>query len=188
MEASKTTAMIEARRAAAKAKRLRVATTLEQMAAQGTPITFAAVARAAGVSSWLVYAPGLREAIEAARGRQSIEAAPAGHGGQPAGPGLSTDLALARAEIARLRAERDEQRRQLSLALGARMDDLAKADLVARLDEVTRHNGELAAALSEAQAEAAAREARIVELEGDLAAARTGLRRMIRAERRPEGT
>jgi chromosome segregation ATPase len=185
-ETPKTTAMIEARRADARTKRQRVAVALEQVAAQGTPITFAEVARAAGVSSWLVYAPGLREVIEAARARQSTQPA-AERSGRPGGPGLSTDLALARAEIARLRAERDEQRRQLSLALGARMDDLAKADLLARLDELTHHNGELAAALSEAQTEAATLGARIVELEDDLAAARTSLRRMIRAENRPEG-
>jgi chromosome segregation ATPase len=97
-------------------------------------------------------------------------------------PGLSTDLALARAEIARLRAECGEQRRQLALALGARMDDMAKADLVARVDELARHNTDLAAALARQQSESAALKARVVELEDDLAAARTSLRRMIRTE------
>jgi hypothetical protein len=62
--------MIDARRTAAAAKRERVVIALEQMAAKGEPITFAGVARAAGVSTWLVYAPGVREAIEAARARR----------------------------------------------------------------------------------------------------------------------
>ena len=173
--------MIDARRAAAAAKRERIVVALEQMAAEGEPITFAGVARAAGVSTWLVYAPGVRDAIEAARARQGDHARPAAPP-QRHTPGLSTDLALARAEIARLRAEHGEQRRQLSLALGARMDDLAKADLVARVDELTRHNTDLAAALARQRSESAALTARVVELEDDLAAARTSLRRMIRAE------
>ena len=176
--------MIDARRAEAAVKRARVAAALEEMAGEGTPITFAGVARAAEVSTWLVYAPGVRQAVEAARARQSSSPhlpAPKRHGPDPS-PATATDLALARAEIARLRSERDEQRRQLSLALGGRMDDLAKADLVARIDEVTRHNTDLAAALARQQSEGAALKARVVELEDDLAAARTSLRRMIRAE------
>jgi len=138
----------------------------------------------AEVSTWLVYAPGMRQAVEAARARQSSNPhlpARQRHGPDP-NPATTTDLALARAEIARLRAERDEQRRQLSLALGARMDDLAKADLVARLDELARHNTDLAAALARQQSEGAALKGRVVELEDDLAAARTSLRRMIRTE------
>ncbi len=174
--------MIDARRTAAAAKRERVVIALEQMTAKGEPITFAGVARAAGVSTWLVYAPGVREAIEAARARRSDHARPAVPPQRQHTPGLSTDLALARAEIARLRAECGEQRRQLALALGARMDDMAKADLVARVDDLARHNTDLAAALARQQSESAALKARVVELEDDLAAARTSLRRMIRTE------
>jgi hypothetical protein len=176
--------MIDARRAEAAVKRARVAAALEEMAGEGTPITFAGVARAAEVSTWLVYAPGVRQAVEAARARQSSNPhlpARQRHGQDP-DSATATDLALARAEIARLRAERDEQRRQLSLALGARMDEMAKADLVARLDELARHNAQLVAAAAQHRSDDAALKARVVELEDDLAAARTSLRRMIRTE------
>ena len=39
--------------------------------ATGASITFAAVAKAAGVSTWIVYAEGIREHIDAARRRQA---------------------------------------------------------------------------------------------------------------------
>lgn len=91
-------------------------------------------------------------------------------------------MALAREEIARLRAERDAQRRQLQLALGARIDDAAKADLVRRVEELNGHNRDLAAALARQQAENARLQAAVTEIEDDLTAARTSLRRMIRAE------
>jgi len=42
-------------------------TALHSLEVAGETITFPAVARAAGVSTWLVYAKGVREHIEAAR-------------------------------------------------------------------------------------------------------------------------
>ena len=51
------------------------------MKRDGTPITFAAVARSAKVSQWLVYADGVREYIEAARVTQAAEPAQAKRAG-----------------------------------------------------------------------------------------------------------
>ena len=65
----------EARRRDSDRKRDQVFRTVDAMKRDGTPITFAAVARAAKVSQWLVYADGVREYIEAARSAQA--AAPA---------------------------------------------------------------------------------------------------------------
>lgn len=180
----RTAAMLDARRRDSATKRARVLTALEQMFREGLPITFASVARQAEVSSWLVYTPGVREAIEQARARQS---GPAATGRRPEreSPGAATDLALARAEITRLRIERDERQREARLVLGSKLDDMAKADLLARLDELTGHNAELAADAAERRAENLALETHVVELEDDLAAARASLRRMIRAENRP---
>jgi hypothetical protein len=178
-----TTGMIHARRRDSETKRARVMATLEHMLDQGAPITFASVARHARVSTWLVYAPGLRDAIEHARGHQHHHAPIPSP--QEDTPGLRTDLAIARAEISRLRAERDQQQHQLRLALGARLDNIAKADLVARVDELTRHNTELTATAAQLRTDNQALHARVTELEDDLAAARTSLRRMIRAENRP---
>jgi Family of unknown function (DUF6262) len=177
-------AMIEARRRDSAAKRARALTAVERMLADGTPITVAAVARTAGVSTWLTYTPGIRDAIAEARTRQlrTTDTEPAQH---PAAAGLRTDLALARAEITRLRGERDQQHQQLRLALGARLDNLAKADLLTRLDELSTANTALAATADQLRTDNQALHTRVAELEDDLAAARTSLRRMIRAENTP---
>lgn len=182
--------MIAARRRDSAAKREMVRFTVDRMLAEGASVTFATVARHACVSSWLVYAPGVRELIDAARDRQRTHASEPPADRQTTGTpaGLATDLALARAEIQRLRAEQVQHRQQLRLALGARLDNLAKADLVARVDELTRANTELAATLADSQSDNQALHARIIELEDDLTAARTSLRRMIRAENRSADT
>lgn len=176
-------AMIDARRADSEAKRTRVLAALERMRREGLPITFASVAREAEVSTWLVYAPGVREAIAEARAdRQGTQdALPAGRRG-PQSADLAADLAHARAEITTLRAERETHQRQLRQALGARLDNLAKKDLADRADELTSRNRELDSALRQQRGEADRLAARVRELEDDLAAARTSLRRMIRSE------
>lgn len=176
--------MIQARRRDSDTKRARVLATLERMRDNDIPITFASVARQAGVSTWLVYAPGIREHIDQARTHQHRQPPP-----EPACDsltcGLHTDLALARAEIKSLRAEREQHQHQLRLALGARMDNLAKTDLIARVDELTQANTELAASVAQHLSDNQMLRARITELEDELTAARTSLRRMIRAENRP---
>lgn len=127
----RTAGMIQARRSNSAAKRERIQTVLERMQRDSTPITYAHVARQAQVSTWLVYAPDVREIIEAARADQQTRGSqPARRQPRRSADDLETDLALARAEIAKSRAERDEQHQQIRLALGARLDNLAKADLV----------------------------------------------------------
>jgi hypothetical protein len=64
----------QARRRDSRDKRARVLRAVEQMLSGGEALTFAAVARTANVSTWLVYAAGVREHILAARERQSGQA------------------------------------------------------------------------------------------------------------------
>ena len=182
--APKVDQMIDARRHDSTTKRSRVLATVEKMLREGRPITFASVAREAKVSTWLVYAPGLREAVEEHRARQ-FDRATTERRPQREASGDATDLALARAEITRLRAERNEQQRRERLALGSKLDDIAKADLLARLDELTRHNSEVLADAARQRSENHVLQARVMELEDDLAAARTSLRRMIRTGNLP---
>jgi len=172
--------MVAARRADSQTKRAAVLAAIDQLAREAAPITVASVARRAKVSTWLVYTPELKAAVAAAQARRTDEPARA-----PTPAGVATDLALARAEITRLRAERDRQSHQLRLALGARLDQLNKTDLAERVDELTRYNRQLSAELAQAKGDSRRLQARVTELEDGLAAARTSLRRMIRSENLP---
>jgi hypothetical protein len=80
------------------------------MLRRGNSVTFTAVARAAGVSTWLVYADGVREHIERAITRRRAVHRPGSQRKQP-----THRLRTGRAQIRQLRAERDELRHQLAV-------------------------------------------------------------------------
>jgi hypothetical protein len=170
-------------------KRQRVRDSIDALEAAGSPITGAAVARAAGVSTWLVYTDGLREHLDAARRRQAQHASRPPHiaaeQATPAPAGLRTDLALARDQIHRLRAERDKLRHRLRLRLGAEIDGPDPAKLITRVAELENLTRKLLAERDARAAETNHAQRRIVELEDDLTAARESLRRVIKAQNRP---
>ena len=64
--------------------------------------------------------------------------------------------------------------------LGQQLDQVNLADLVARVDALAHENRQLASERQQARSESAALRSRVTELEEDVAAARTALRRMIR--------
>ncbi len=187
---SRAQAMLAARAKASHDKRHRVLATVQALEAAGTPVTPAAVATAAGVSTWLVYADGVREHIQAARQRQTER----GHAPEPAPPpargkpvtqaSLRADLAVARNEIRLLRAERDTLRGRLRLQLGAEIDGPDRADLIARLAALEAASRQLAAERDASAAEASHAQRRVRELEDELTAARESLRRAIRQANR----
>jgi hypothetical protein len=191
-----TTTANQARAAALKAarakdselKRRRALAALEALEASGALITFTAVAKAAGVSTWLVYASGIREHIDAARHRQ------AHHGGAPAptpsakrtttSDSLRTDLAIAREQIKTLRAERDKLQQRLRLQLGAELEAPDRAQLTARVADLEAINRQLVAERDARATEADTAKSRVNELEDELCAARESLRRVIKAQNR----
>jgi hypothetical protein len=131
------------------------------------------VARRAKVSTWLVYSPGAREQIQEAITKQRQ---PKQTTTQPAGiESLRTDLALARQEISALRREREVLRTSLRQALGRQLNNLSTAPLVDRLNR-------LAGELVEARASNTELNLQITNLQDDLTASRTSLRRMIREQ------
>jgi hypothetical protein len=100
----------EARSRDSDRKRNQVFRAVDTMKREGTPITFASVARSAKVSQWLVYADGVREYTERARCAQPSEPAPAKQASRsPSEASVRTDLELAKQNNRRLRAEVDRQ-------------------------------------------------------------------------------
>jgi hypothetical protein len=182
-----TAALREARRRDSLTKRARVLQALTELEDAGDPISVAALARRAQVSTWLVYSEGVREHLTAAQARQA--AAPATQrrsGRSPSTASLRTDLELARAEIATLRAERDQLRNGMRQQLGRSLDALSSAELASRVAELNQLNQQLAEHNHRLGGENATLAKQVEDLEAELAAARTSLRRMIREQKIPD--
>jgi hypothetical protein len=172
-------ALVAARAADSRSKRQSVLDVLQQLEEAGEAISFPRVARAAGVSTWLVYSLGIREHVESARQRHLVgttekcAVAPAG---------LQAELASARAELKSLRAERDKLIPRLRLQLGAEIDGPQRSELIARLADLETVNRRLVAERDARSSDERAHERRVAELEDELTATRESLRRMIRAK------
>lgn len=180
-------ALREARRRDSLTKRARVLQALAELEQRGEAVTFAAVARHARVSTWLVYADGVREHIDTARARQAAQPVTDRRAGRSPSPaGLRTDLELARVEITALRTERDQLRDGMRHQLGRDLDTLTATGMATRIEELTRRNQQLSEQNHQLDADNTTLRRRVTDLEADLAAARTGLRRMIREQNSPD--
>ena len=186
----RTAALKAARAKDSNDKRRRVLQTINTMQTAGQPITAAAVANAAGVSTWLVYADGIREHLDAARQCQASDgdppAATGTHTGQQpvTAAGLRTDLAVARHEIHGLRTDLDKLRGRLRLQLGAEIEQPDRAKLIARVAALEAANRQFLAERDARATEADTAQRRAEQLEDELTAARESLRRLIRATTR----
>ena len=179
----RTAALKAARAKDSNDKRRRVLQTINTMQTAGQPIT-----AAAGVSTWLVYAEGIREHLDAARARQrqAVDVAPPLAAGPRTGQqpvtaaGLRTDLAVARHEIHRLRTDLDKLRGRLRLQLGAEIEQPDRAELIARVAALEAANRQFLAERDASAAQAETAQRRAEQLEDELTAARESLRRVIR--------
>ncbi|MFH9471303.1 DUF6262 family protein [Streptomyces clavifer] len=166
-------------------KRRRVLEVLESLQRSGNRITFARVAKEAGVSNWLTYSPGLREPIEAARRQQEEHGIEATADAVPpqsrvSNASLKTDLALARQQVKELREERNRLRDRLRLQLGAELDRTRSGELIRRVDELSGENASLTKEIQQARTDNRALRATAEGLQDDLTAARQSLRKMMR--------
>ncbi|MBB5159081.1 hypothetical protein [Saccharopolyspora phatthalungensis] len=81
------------------------------------------MAKAAGVSNWLVYAEGVREHIEAARvSQQGVRRRERRSGASASAASLAVDLELARVELRTLRQERDRLKAKIQRSLGHQVE------------------------------------------------------------------
>lgn len=151
----------------------------------GRRITIAQVARDASVSTWFIYnQPRVRDVVQAAMTTQREQglSCPAPRGVQKLSPaGLQTELALARDEIKDLKKERNQLRERVRLSLGAELEETDRTHLMDRVQELERQNAALSRELGEARDRQSVLEQRLHTSEDELAAARTGLRRAMRA-------
>jgi hypothetical protein len=183
--ADKTAGLRAARARDSQDKRARVLASIEALESAGAPITAAAVASTAGVSTWLVYADDLRHHLDAARRRQADRPPSTASDPAPVTPdSVHTDLAIARAEIRRLRAEQDKLRRRLQLQLGAEIEGPERAELIERVATLDNVNRRIVAERDARATELAAANRRIRDLENDLTAARDSLRQLIKDQNR----
>lgn len=156
-------------------KRLRVRAALQAMIDEGATITFAAVARRAGVSRSLVYTPGVREDIDIGR------AQPARPDHRPAAaPVPRTEVLLLKKRNDKLRSEVAELRRALREKLGAEVEFGDAASLRHEIDELHHDNNALRSQISELNAQVEAERIQRREAEDALSASRELVKKMIR--------
>jgi regulator of replication initiation timing len=173
----------EARRTDSERKRKNVFRTVDQMKRDGVDITFAAVARTAKVSSWLVYADGVRGYIEAARKAQATAPAEAQQVGRTASEAsLRTDLELARQDNRALRGELARLKHILRERLGEQLDATSSETLRQRVDHLTEAIDRYRNENLQLRAELAQVRDQLGTAEDDVTAARESLRRMIREQ------
>nr|WP_218681020.1 hypothetical protein [Rhodococcus qingshengii] len=148
-----------------------------------TPITFTAIAKVAGASTWLVYAEGIREYIEQARADQATTPDRAtATGTRASAASLRTDLELARQDNRALRSEVDRLKTDVRHNLGRQLDEESTHQLRSRVDHLTAANSKLQDEIRGLTKENVDLQNALRTTEDDLTAARAGLRRMIREQ------
>jgi chromosome segregation ATPase len=143
MADARTEKLIAARRQVSRDKRAHTLETLLRLAESGARISFARLAREAGVSTWLLYnSPELKQAVTDGMQRQSrpVHQPPHTASEKAASPqSLHTDLELARHEIAALRRSEQRLRERLQRTLGAEIEQIDRSELIARIAELEKH-------------------------------------------------
>lgn len=171
----------ESRRKDSQAKRGKVLAALDVMKASGETVTFLGVARAAGVSNWLVYAEGVREHIEAAMKNQGkAERRTRQAGATASAASLATDLALVRDENKTLREERDRLRKAVQRSLGAQVEQSGTKELTGRVNELLEGVERLTLERDAIRVERDRFKSELAECQDDLAAARDTARQILK--------
>jgi chromosome segregation ATPase len=194
MADARTDKLIAARRQVSRDKRAHALQTLLRLAESAARISFARLAREAGVSTWLLYnSPELKQAVTDAMRRQSRPehqpphtasekaASPHTASEKAASPqSLRTDLELARHEIAALRRSEQRLRERLQRTLGAEIEQIDRSELIARIAELEKHLDKLHAENTELTETNTKLTHLIAQQSDDLDTANTLLRRYMK--------
>lgn len=171
----------EARKRDSLAKRARVLAVVDELKASGEPITFLGVAKAAGVSNWLVYANGVREHVEAARTSQhAVQRRNRQSGASASAASLAVDLELGRVELRSLRQERDRLKAKVQRGLGQQVEQAGNVEMERRIRELGDELQQRDVALAQARAERDELRVNLSEAGDTVAALRQSLKQMMR--------
>jgi chromosome segregation ATPase len=158
-------------------KRQRVRTALQTLMDEGINVTFAEVARRAGVSRSLVYTDGVREDIEAAR------AQPVSTSRQPrAVPVPRGEIQLLKQRNDKLRGEIADLRRALRDKLGEEVEFGNAASLRQEIQELRHDNDTLRTHIGELSSQLDDERTQRIDAEDALAASRELVKKMIRED------
>lgn len=175
--------LLTSRRDVSADKRRRAITACERLLHAGTPITAARVARDAGVSTWLMYnALDVRQALDEARETQRREGfvaqrSPVRSSVSP--DSLRTDVALAREENGRLKAELARLQRRFEQQLGVELESASIPEMMERIREVEILNSKLSRQVTTRDEQIIHLEARTRDLENEVEAKTEALRAMM---------
>lgn len=138
----RTSKLIAAKRADSQRRRTAVLKAIETQTQNGQPVTVAAVARAAGVSTWLIYnVPDLLAAVRRAPATEP-HATTAGNNrtgnSGPSPASLHNELALLNARFTKVTAERDRLKKALKARIGEQLELETPAELQAHISVLER--------------------------------------------------
>jgi hypothetical protein len=175
--------LIDARRRDSATKNRRVHDGIARLRAAGQRITFARLAREAGVSTWFLYNTAELEcAVRTAIDDQQATGLPVPERPAEAASkrSLAADLAMTREELRELRAERDGLKKRLQLTLGAELDAVTREEMLDRIKELEKENTGLTATLLQERQRADLAESQALRADAELMSARLSLKRMVR--------
>lgn len=158
---------------------------IERLASTGVALSFARIAREAGVSQGLVHTPKLKATIHAAIEYQRVHGMKSSDSLSPVRSSvtpssLKADLALARAEISDLRRIQRELHERLQRSLGAELHSLDQQDALGRIDELEDSNRSLLARHDQLLEELRLQKSARAELEDEISSLRSAYGKLMK--------
>lgn len=181
-QSARTEHLIAAKKADSRRKRDAVFRSIMSLAKKSRRITIPAVARDAGVSTWLIYnVPELKQAVHDAahrqKGKTTLHARPANHSASISS--LTNDLAHLSARLAKTTAERDKYKDIIKSSVGAQLEQRTADELTTRIQGLEDALARARSHLQESEQQLAQTQDKLEDAEDQLRAARRNNRLLI---------